>query len=76
MLHTPGYHQTHNTQSSKVLFLDSKDAHHRHGNETTHYTYVFRDTIEVAQNEGILGLRDLYIVNGSIGHNRVCPVFG
>ncbi len=49
-----GFHHTHSTQSSKVLFIDSKDATQRHNNETTHFTYVFRDSIIVQPNEGVL----------------------
>eukprot|EP01051_Picozoa_sp_SAG22_P006472 SAG22_NODE_424_length_10663_cov_93.402026_16_plen_414_part_00 len=49
-----GFHNTHSTQSSKVLFIDSKDATQRHQGETTHFTYVFRDSIIVQQNEGVL----------------------
>ena len=49
-----GYHHSHSTQSSKVLFIDSKDATQRHKGETTHFTYVFRDTIIVQKNEGVL----------------------
>ena len=49
-----GYHHSHSTQSSKVLFIDSKDATQRHQGETTHFTYVFRDSIIVQKNEGVL----------------------
>jgi hypothetical protein len=49
-----GFHNTHSTQSSKVLFIDSKDATQLHQGETTHFTYVFRDSIIVQQNEGVL----------------------
>ena len=49
-----GYHHSHSTQSSKVLFIDSKDATQRHQGETTHFTYVFRDSVIVQKNEGVL----------------------
>ena len=49
-----GYHHSHSTQSSKVLFIDSKDATQRHQGETTHFTYLFRDSIIVQKNEGVL----------------------
>ena len=49
-----GYHHSHSTQSSKVLFIDSKDATQRHQGETTHFTYVFRDSIIVQKNESVL----------------------
>ena len=54
MADVTGFHHTHSTQSSKVLFIDSKDATQRHQNETTHFTYVFRDSIIVQPNEGVL----------------------
>ena len=49
-----GFHHTHSTQSAKVLFIDSKDATQRHQGETTSFTYVFRDSIIVQPNEGVL----------------------
>ena len=48
-----GFHEWHKTQQSKVLFIDSKDATAQHDG-TTHFTYVFRDTIIVKKNEGVL----------------------
>ena len=54
MADVTGFHHTHSTQSSKVLFIDSKDATQRHQNETTHFTYVFRDSIIVQQNAPII----------------------
>ena len=48
-----GFHEWHKTQSAKVLFIDSKDATAQHDG-TTHFTYVFRDTIQVKKNEGVL----------------------
>jgi hypothetical protein len=48
-----GFHEWHKTQQSKVLFIDSKDATAQHDG-TTHFTYVFRDTILVKKNEGVL----------------------
>lgn len=49
-----GFHHGHSTQSTKVLFIDSKDATQQHQGETTHFTYVFRDSIIVQNNEGVL----------------------
>ena len=51
---TTGFHHRHSTQSTKVLFIDSKDATQQHQGETTHFTYVFRDSIIVQNNEGVL----------------------
>ena len=48
-----GYHTTHTAASSKVLFIDSKDASALHAG-TTHFTYVFRDSILVNKDEGVL----------------------
>jgi hypothetical protein len=48
-----GFHEWHKTQCAKVLFIDSKDATAQHDG-TTHFTYVFRDTIQVKPNEGVL----------------------
>ena len=48
-----GFHEWHKTQSAKGLFIDSKDATAQHDG-TTHFTYVFRDTIQVKPNEGVL----------------------
>ena len=48
-----GFHEWHKTQQSKVLFIDSKDATAQHDG-TTHFTYVFRDTIIVKKNDGVL----------------------
>jgi len=48
-----GFHEWHKTQQSKVLFIDSKDATAQHDG-TTHFTYIFRDTILVKKNEGVL----------------------
>ena len=48
-----GFHEWHKTQQSKVLFIDSKDATAQHDG-TTHFTYIFRDTIIVKKNEGVL----------------------
>eukprot|EP01048_Picozoa_sp_COSAG05_P021675 COSAG05_NODE_4067_length_1689_cov_0.811950_2_plen_344_part_01 len=47
-----GYHEWHKTQQSKVLFIDSKDAN-KH-TDTTHFTYVFNDSIEIKKQEGVL----------------------
>eukprot|EP01043_Picozoa_sp_COSAG02_P096452 COSAG02_NODE_32744_length_511_cov_1.024272_2_plen_89_part_01 len=47
-----GYHEWHKTQQSKVMFIDSKDAT-KH-TDTTHFTYVFNDNINIKKNEGVL----------------------
>ena len=48
-----GYHNWHQSQSPKVMFIDSKDATTKH-DDTTHFTYFFRDSIQVKKNEGVL----------------------
>jgi hypothetical protein len=48
-----GFHNSHHTQSPKVMFIDSKDANVKHETDT-HFTYVFNDSIHVKQNEGVL----------------------
>ena len=48
-----GFHEWHKSQSSKVMFIDSNDATAVH-NGTMHFTYVFRDTIMIEMDEGIL----------------------
>ena len=48
-----GFHNSHHTQSPKVMFIDSKDANVRHVTDT-HFTYVFNESIHVKQNEGVL----------------------
>ena len=50
-----GFHEWHKTQSAKVLFIDSKDATAQHDG-TTHFTYVFRDTIQVKKKRRRVGL--------------------
>ena len=47
-----GYHEWHKTQQSKVMFIDSKDANIH--SDTTHFTYVFNDSINIKKNEGVL----------------------
>lgn len=48
-----GFHEWHKSQSSKVMFIHSQDATTTHG-ETTDFTYVFRDSVQISSNEGIL----------------------
>ena len=45
-----GFHQTHETQPSRMLYLDSSDAQHL-TSLTSHYTYSFKDAIETGPNE-------------------------
>ena len=48
-----GYHATHETQASKMVFLDSVDC--RQSTElTSHFSYAFKDAIETASGEGML----------------------
>jgi hypothetical protein len=48
-----GYHATHETQASKMVFLDSVDC--RQSTElTSHYSYSFKDAIETARDEAML----------------------
>lgn len=47
-----GYHQTHETQPSRIMFLNTKDAQ-TYGNKS-HFSYVFGEGIELSPNEGVL----------------------
>ena len=48
-----GFHATHETQSTKMIFLDSVDC--RQSTElTSHYSYSFKDAIETARDEAML----------------------
>ena len=48
-----GFHSTHETQPSRMIYLDSTDAKHL-TQLTSHYTYSFKDAIESAGQEAIL----------------------
>ena len=50
---TVGYHLEHETQPSKVMYLDSRDGNGV-GTDTTEFTYVFDDAITTRDNEGVL----------------------
>ena len=48
-----GFHATHETQASKMIFLDSVDC--RQSTQlTSHYSYSFKDAVETAQGEAML----------------------
>ena len=47
-----GYHQTHETQPSRIMFLNTKDAQ-IYGNKS-HFSYVFGEGMETSSNEGVL----------------------
>ena len=48
-----GYHATHETQPTKMVFLDSVDC--RQSTQlTSHYSFAFKDAIETASGEGML----------------------
>ena len=47
-----GYHQTHETQPSRIMFLNTKDSQ-TYGNNS-HFSYVFGEGIELSPNEGVL----------------------
>ncbi len=48
-----GFHSTHETQATKMIFLDSVDC--RQSTQlTSHYSYAFKDAIETARGEAML----------------------
>jgi len=48
-----GYHATHETQPTRMVFLDSVDC--RQSTQlTSHYSFAFKDAIETASGEGML----------------------
>ena len=48
-----GFHSTHETQPSRMLYLDSADANHL-TQLTSHYAYSFKDEMETGNAEGVL----------------------
>ena len=48
-----GFHGTHETQPSRMVFLDSEDCT-QFTNLTSHYLFGFKDAIETGPNEGML----------------------
>ena len=48
-----GFHGTHETQPSRMVYLDSLDCT-QFTNLTSHYLFGFKDTIETGPNEGML----------------------
>ena len=48
-----GFHGTHETQPSRMVYLDSVDCIH-FTELTSHYTFGFKDAIETAPGEGML----------------------
>ena len=46
-----GYHLGHETQASKVMYLDSRDSVSTSGSE---FTVVFEDTLTTRDDEGVL----------------------
>jgi len=50
---TAGYHVGHRTQGSVVMYLNSGDAHTQHEN-TTHFSFTFKDAIHTRAGEGVL----------------------
>ena len=48
-----GFHRSHDTQPSRMMYLDSTDATHL-TQLTSHYTYAFKDAIETRAAEGML----------------------
>ena len=48
-----GFHGTHETQPSRMVFLDSRDCS-QFTNLTSHYLFGFKDAIETGPGEGML----------------------
>jgi len=48
-----GYDLTHRTQASRVMYLNSADAH-RHHYKTTHFTFTFKEALHTRPSEGLL----------------------
>lgn len=49
-----GFHHTHETQPSRMIYVDSSDATHMTQQNTSHYTYSFKDAVESGPGEGML----------------------
>ena len=52
---TAGYHVGHRTQGSVVMYLNSGDTHTQHEN-TTHFSFTFKDAIHPRAGEGVAKL--------------------
>lgn len=46
-------HQQHQTQQPRLMYINSRDVASHHEN-TTHYTYTFKDAVHTRQGEGML----------------------
>ena len=49
-----GYHTTHHTQGSRVMYLNSADADTLHEDNTTHFSFTFNEAIHTRAGEGVL----------------------
>eukprot|EP01051_Picozoa_sp_SAG22_P008673 SAG22_NODE_677_length_7962_cov_53.676078_6_plen_469_part_00 len=54
MTDTLGFHNFRHTQSPKLLFVDSRDAHHSRLDGKAEFTYVFNQAIHNNEGEGVL----------------------
>eukprot|EP01051_Picozoa_sp_SAG22_P007869 SAG22_NODE_571_length_9011_cov_292.011670_4_plen_332_part_00 len=54
MSDTLGFHNFRHTQSPKLLFVDSRDAHHSRLDGKAEFTYVFNQAIHNNPGEGVL----------------------
>ena len=41
-----GYHTTHHTQGSRIIYINSEDADKHHTEHTTHFTISFKDALQ------------------------------
>jgi hypothetical protein len=46
-----GYHRTHHTQGSRIIYINSEDADTHHTEHTTHFTISFKDALHTRPGE-------------------------
>eukprot|EP01047_Picozoa_sp_COSAG01_P037769 COSAG01_NODE_3024_length_6708_cov_23.565138_3_plen_362_part_00 len=49
-----GYHRTHHTQGSRIIYINSEDADKHHTTHTTHFTISFKDALHTRKGEAML----------------------
>jgi hypothetical protein len=49
-----GYHRTHHTQGSRIIYINSEDADKHHTEHTTHFTISFKDALHTRKGEAML----------------------
>ena len=49
-----GYHKTHHTQGSRIIYVNSEDADKHHTEHTTHFTISFKDALHTRKDEAML----------------------